>query len=338
MSNISNFTKSQSLLPIITDIFNVFILPPICFIGILLSLLCILITNRIKNNTIFLYIKINAFSDMIFLTINFFIGIIRCGEICPLDTTYAAKFYEIYIYLYIGSTILMISSFTEIFIIIIQYLTIRKINIIEKLNPKIVLFGFLIIALILNSPIFIIRKIDEKVDAQNVSIYSIQLNDFGKTDSGRLTLILYGLVRGAFLFIILFICNILLTFEYRKYLNKKKKIQHTTKTQVTNSINKSFSKTENNSDGTTKSTSKIEHLNSRMSSMLISMSVYFLISHLPFSVAPILFALNVNSTFYNGFLILANFVLFMSHGFTFFVFFLFNSKIRQQTFLFFKRK
>jgi hypothetical protein len=42
--------------------------------------------------------------------------------------------------------------------------------------------------------------------------------------------------------------------------------------------------------------------------MLVSLGIFFLISHLPFSASPILFALGVNSQFFNNFLIFANLV------------------------------
>lgn len=334
MKNFSNFTNDQNLLPIITDIFNVLILPPICFAGILLSLFCIIVTNKFKNNIVFFFIKINAVSDLSFLTINFFIGIIRCGSICPLDTTYEAKFYEKYIYLFIGSSFLMVSSLIEILIILVQYLTICKINLFEKINKYFILLIFLLLSIILNSPIMIIRKIDKAISPENEEIFTLQLNEYGKTESGRILSIIYGLIRGAFLFILLFISNCMLTYEYRKYLKSKKKIHFAPKSTL---ASRHQSKIGTRSDETVQTSSKIAKLNTKMSSMLISMSVYFLISHLPFSAAPILFALNVNKTFYNGFLIFANFVLFVSHGFTFFIFFFFNRKIREQTYLLFKK-
>lgn len=332
-----NFSKNDTndLLPLITDIFNVFILPVVCFAGIILSIFCIIVVNQFKNNIVLFYIKLNAVSDLIFLVINFFIGIIRCGSFCTLDTTYAAKFYEKYIYLYIGSTFLMISSLIEIQIIITQYLTIRKITFFEKIHKYTYLFIISIISLFLNSPIFIVRKIDKKVNSENETIYSLQLNNFGQTEPGRILSIIYGLIRGVFLFILLLITNCLLTYEYKIYLKNKIKIHHY---PIAISTSRDQSKPEAQSIDTSTNLLKIENRNARMSSMLISMSVYFLISHIPFSAAPILFALNVNKTFYNGFLIFANFILFVSHGFTFFIFFFFNKKIRQQTYYLFKKK
>lgn len=334
MKNLSqNYTND--LLPIITDIFNVFILPVICFIGIILSIFCIIVVNQFKNNMVFFYIKVNAASDLIFLAINFFIGIIRCGSFCTLDTTYVAKFYEKYIYLFIGSTFLMISSLIEIQIILSQYLTIRKINYFEKINKYTFLIIISIVSVILNSPIFIVRNIEKKITSDNHTIYSLQLNAFGQSESGKILSIMYGLIRGAFLFILLFITNCLLTYEYKIYLKNKKKIHHT---QISVSASRTQTKQESKSIDTLTNSLKIENRNARISSMLISMSVYFLISHIPFSAAPILFALDVDKTFYNGFLILANFVLFMSHGFTFFIFFFFNKRFRQQTYFLLKKK
>lgn len=223
MSNRINLTEVPSTLSTshIADLFNVYILPPICLAGVLLNLLSSIVSFHFRHNRIFFYMLISSFSDMTFLFINFFLIIIRCGSLCPIGYTYASKVYEIFIYLYIGSTLLMFSSLLEILVLIHQYAIIKQIDPIKSINKYYILTLLAIVSLGLNTPVFIIRKIGINAYSNHV----VELNDFGRSDTGRYVSIIYGLVRGLLLMIFLFIPNVMLSIEFRKYVAKKRRIK-----------------------------------------------------------------------------------------------------------------
>ena len=103
-NNLRVYYSKVNLTNSFVDNSNVYLLPSICLFGIGTSLLCLLVSfKRDDSNAKTLdYILINSAIDFIFLLIEIFVVIIRCGALCPYGYTYAAKFYEIYIFQYVG--------------------------------------------------------------------------------------------------------------------------------------------------------------------------------------------------------------------------------------------
>ena len=100
------------------DYSNVYVLPSICAFGLVTSLLCIIVSaKRDESNAKSLdYILLNSLIDFLFLLTQFFLFIIRCGDLCPFGYTFAAKFYEIYIFLYFGYVLVSSQVFLSIYI------------------------------------------------------------------------------------------------------------------------------------------------------------------------------------------------------------------------------
>lgn len=67
------------------------------------------------------------------------------------------------------------------------------------------------------------------------------------------------------------------------------------------------------------------------------MCLLFLIGNVPNSISPILFTLNVNSLTYSIYVIFGNFMLFISRGSYFFIYYNFNSNFRTVFKCFFRR-
>ena len=104
ISSLPVYYSKEEFTPRFVDYSNVYLLPPICAFGIATNILCIIVSSkRDESNAKSLdYILLNSIIDVIFLLIQFFLFIIRCGALCPYGYTYGAKFYEAYIYLFIG--------------------------------------------------------------------------------------------------------------------------------------------------------------------------------------------------------------------------------------------
>lgn len=62
--------------------------------------------------------------------------------------------------------------------------------------------------------------------------------------------------------------------------------------------------------------------------MVLVMCAMFLVGNVPNSISPILFTFNVNSVIYSIYVIFGNFMLFISRGSFFFIYYFFNSKFR----------
>ena len=99
----------------ITDIGNTFILPPICILGVLMNLLNVIVLLQPDlKDAIFSFMLINSIADFLFLFICSFTFIIRCGVLCNSGYTYESKFFELYIYLFVGNSILLFSTLLDI--------------------------------------------------------------------------------------------------------------------------------------------------------------------------------------------------------------------------------
>lgn len=103
-SDLPLYLSKENLTTRFVDYSNVFLLPSICYIGIVTSFVCLLVTFKREEayaKTLD-YIFVNSAIDFLFLLIESFLVIIRCGALCPYGYTFAAKFYEIYMFLYAG--------------------------------------------------------------------------------------------------------------------------------------------------------------------------------------------------------------------------------------------
>lgn len=100
------------------DYSNVYLLPSICGFGIITSFICIVVSlKRDESNAkTFDYILLNSLIDFFFLLIECFLFFIRCGILCPYGYTWFAKFYEIYIYLYVGYVLISSQVFLNIYV------------------------------------------------------------------------------------------------------------------------------------------------------------------------------------------------------------------------------
>lgn len=100
------------------DYSNVYVLPSICYFGCITSLISVMVTfKREDSHTKTLnYIFLNSTIDFLFLLIQSFLFIIRCGVLCPYGYSFPAKFYEIYIYLYAGYILLTSQVLLNIYV------------------------------------------------------------------------------------------------------------------------------------------------------------------------------------------------------------------------------
>lgn len=117
-SSLAIYYSKDNLTTRFVDYSNVYFLPFVCLFGVITSFLCLLVTYKRddSNGKTLDYIRINSAIDFIFLFIESFLFIIRCGTLCPYGYTYASKFYEIYIYLYFGYILVTSQVFLNIYV------------------------------------------------------------------------------------------------------------------------------------------------------------------------------------------------------------------------------
>lgn len=118
LSSLPIYYSKENLTNRFVDYSNVFLLPSICYFGVVTSLICVTVTfKRDEAHAKSLdFIFLNSSIDFLFLIIQSFLFIFRCGALCPYGYTYSSKIYEIYIYLYVGYVLITSQVFLNIYI------------------------------------------------------------------------------------------------------------------------------------------------------------------------------------------------------------------------------
>lgn len=113
--NLTIYYSKEELSERIYDYSNVYLLPSICLFGMATSGLSIIVSfKKSLNENILKYIFINSLADFSFLLTQFFLLIIRCGTLCPYGYSYWANIYEIYVYWFLGYTIICFKVLVDI--------------------------------------------------------------------------------------------------------------------------------------------------------------------------------------------------------------------------------
>lgn len=94
MSSSSSSFAEYKMIDQINDAVYTYCVPVICLAGVVTNLLnAIVLSNRSLKNVIFQYYRMNAFSNIVYLTICFFVFTARCGRLCDLDRYYSVQLY-----------------------------------------------------------------------------------------------------------------------------------------------------------------------------------------------------------------------------------------------------
>ena len=244
ISSLRVYYSKEGLTPRFADYSNVYVLPPICAFGIATNILCIIVSaKRDESNAKSLdYILLNSVIDVVFLLIEFFLFIIRCGALCPYGYTYGAKFYEIYIYLFVGYVLITSQVLLSMYIawdrlkMFSGKLTAKK----PKLNLYMVYIIFFIIGAILNTPRFVISKILIPFGIfksnENSTTYEIMWMRSTKSEYqsplAQWLLTALAIINYPLLYGLLFLLNIWLCVKFRMYLKSRKHLKYSTSSNL----------------------------------------------------------------------------------------------------------
>nr|QVK45823.1 G protein-coupled receptor [Proales similis] len=307
----------------LTDTFNVFVFPPIILTGIILNALNMLILYRMGISSLINKLMVlNSFCDLAFLIFSVFIALFRCGVYCPLAYKFESKVYEQYIYLFVGNTFLLVNSLIDV------YLTLNRLGSFaarsrlknwfsEKSMRGKVLFMF-VIALLMNTPSYLITR-NVKLfaylnqgDGTLEPLYRSSSNSLGDNDVVTILLFILTLLRGFLLYILQSLLNLFISFKFAQYI----------KTRNATLLSASAAARE--------SSSREMKREQRITRMVLTFCVYYLIGNIPNSISPMLFTFGLNAFYYGIYLIFGNFMLFTSHSMSFALYFLFNKHFRKQ--------
>ena len=113
MNDTSNHTSNliyQSLF------IRLFILPPVCILGVIANFLNIIVfSNKKMKDISFKYMLFISINDFIYLGFCAYTSVVICNN-CPLSTEYSTQLYHIIIEQYFTSCQAMFSIFADIFL------------------------------------------------------------------------------------------------------------------------------------------------------------------------------------------------------------------------------
>lgn len=234
--NMSSNPKTANLQIDYSDLINTFVIPTVCFFGMITSLINIIVFQmKNMNDVTYRYLTTNSICNFFYLTHCFFIFLPRCGMYCSFAFTIVPQYFLYLFYNYIKGIFAISSIIIQIIVSLYRYfLIINRSFYAEILSKKF----YLIIAFIFSfSTIFYLPNLlvkDFKTSSSSLNLtknstilmlsYSVVTNNFGKSDTGKSLLTMVQVVRAFVGLIILILVNIMSLIEFKKHTKKKLKL------------------------------------------------------------------------------------------------------------------
>lgn len=129
MNNITIYYDLDSLSSKASDYYNSFVSPLICLFGLTTSMLSLVVLLNINlKEKIFVFMLANTIADFLFLFIEMFIFLIRCGSLCSISYDYIIKCYELYIYLILGYILVVFIAINDLALSLERLVILAKAN------------------------------------------------------------------------------------------------------------------------------------------------------------------------------------------------------------------
>ena len=355
------YTSLSTLSLRLTDIANVYVLPPICLVGIVTNLLCLVCILQPENrsNTVFHFMLVNTVTDFCFLSICVFIVIIRCGVYCNHGYAFFSKLYEQYIYLFVGNSFLLFGTLMDIMVSLNRLMSFSS-KVSSKAATKFKNISWThrcvilsILAMIINTPSYLVSRQVQPIgllvttfefndtmynhtNETTVTVtilYSSVTNFIGTNPIGKTLLFVLTVLRGFALLVILFLINIAIRFKLAAHLKRKRKlvkVRSSGMSVITNEATVTPGLSTNKKPTTAAAGNRPQgnSSESNITAFVLVMCSVYLVGNLPNSISPILFTIGLNSVTYNTYVVFGNFMLFSSHGCYFFIYYIFNRDFR----------
>ncbi len=175
------------------------------------------------------------------------------------------------------------------------------------------------INLFLNYCIFIIKGILYNHVTGPDFLYGVTNNFLGNNLYVTIGLFALSLLRGFFMYILLLVISVWVIFKFRNHLKHKATVIRDQHNELPHGI-------QNQSD---KNKNKNKKKDNRVTKMVLSMSLNYIIGTFLGSLSPILFQIGVSSTVYAYYGTVANLVSYLSHGTYILWYYKFNPKFKK---------
>jgi hypothetical protein len=212
------------------DYSNVYFLPITCSFGLLTSILCLLASYKkdASNANLMTYIFINSTIDFLFVLTQLFSFIIRCGILCPYGYAYLSKQYEIYIFWFVGYSLINMQVFFNTFVAYNRLKAFSSKSIQQTSNFYRPLILFALIAIVLNT---ISYPLDYDAKAFAIFmpnpyttelLYQSSFRDEFQTTALQDIIFVCLALKDPFMYLFFCFMNLLVVLRYRKYVKNRR--------------------------------------------------------------------------------------------------------------------
>lgn len=212
------------------DYSNVYFLPITCSFGLLTSILCLLASYKkdASNANLMTYIFINSTIDFLFVLTQLFSFIIRCGILCPYGYAYLSKQYEIYIFWFVGYSLINMQVFFNTFVAYNRLKAFSSKSIQQTSNFYRPLILFALIAIVLNTISYPLDY-DAKAFAIYMPnpyttelLYQSSFRDEFQTTALQDIIFVCLALKDPFMYLFFCFLNLLVVLRYRKYVKNRR--------------------------------------------------------------------------------------------------------------------
>jgi len=294
------------------------VLPIICVIGFILSLINIIVFLNLKQkDKIYFYLLIKSLIELLILAFGAFLPLLQNVEYF----SYLAFIFQIILYKFLTNALFLYASIMEISITFNRYYIIKSTEkLLVKQKDKLIVFFFGFVSLALFIPIFFSYK---KVKSNEET--SLEESDFGKSAYFKIYLRCINFLENLIAVFILVPSNIVVLVLYKRFLNKKK--------TITNFASRIIRGTEANE---IKRKSKLIKSQRKFTRMTIIMSFLFIFARL-FTTAFEIFniynqyieKIKTFDIYYVFLHIIISFNIYVMFGVNFFIYYFFNKPFRE---------
>ncbi len=294
------------------------ILPVICVIGSILSIICftVFLNSKLEDRSYF-YLLIKSFTDILLMLIGAFSPFVACID-CTVYNTYIRWLFALVIYKFIKNGLYLFVTVLEIIITLDRYFKIKSKTTKEKATKQEKIFIILTISLCLL--IFVPVLFAEIIILKEDNSYNFETTHFGMTKFYSIYIKIIGLFENILTVFVLIPINVIVLISYKKFIKNKKTIRNLI--LLPNGI-------------TSETTTSIVKKTNRFTKMILISTFTFIISRLSTGSVVLLqlindFCLNIQFySIYNGIAqILSELVTFIIFSLNLFIYYKFNKPFR----------
>lgn len=200
-------------------IVNIFMLPFISVIGLLLNVLCSLVFWKIiktNHKRLYKYLFLSSIVNSLAMLVDALAVMPLCGDSCLISRTYFSQAFYVYGFIYLADVLETYTCLIDIVIALDHYSELsNRMRFIKKRSYKLIGAFLMLLCIVFYVPFILKKKI---VFDESNKKYTLATSDFGKNKFWISFIIVQLVISELLLLVVMITCNLLLVFSLRNSL------------------------------------------------------------------------------------------------------------------------